>query len=109
MPRLDCSVKTCYYNKESRCCREGIHVEGADAQVARSTECGSFRARKMDQTDNSCGCPSSPEQCLEVKCDAVRCIYNANCVCSAEHIGIAGNGADHAKDTECASFVNERA
>jgi len=75
---------------------------------ARSTACGSFRERQMETAKNECGCRTAPEQRLEVACDAVKCIYNDNHVCSAEHIGIAGNGAKHAKDTECASFVNEK-
>ena len=107
MPRLECTVKTCYNNKENRCCLEGIHVEGMDASVPRSTACGNFRERQMETMKNECGCTRSPENVLNVTCDAVKCMFNDSCKCIAEHIGIAGNGAKNAKETECASFVNK--
>ena len=31
MTKLNCTVKNCYYNKESMCCRDGIKVGGTDA------------------------------------------------------------------------------
>mgnify|MGYP003227437963 CR=1 FL=1 len=30
MTNLECNVKNCYYNKSSKCCRDGINVEGQE-------------------------------------------------------------------------------
>ena len=40
MTNLECNVKNCYYNKSSKCCRDGINVEGQDATVIDATYCG---------------------------------------------------------------------
>ena len=36
--------------------------------------------------------------------DTVKCVYNENHVCKAEHIGIVGGNADVSKNTECSTF-----
>ena len=46
----------------------------------------------------------TPEKNLEVGCEAVNCVYNEQRHCQAEHIGIAGDGAVEASQTECSSF-----
>ncbi len=45
MTILDCNVKNCYYNKASKCCRDGIKVGGTDATVMDATYCGDFREK----------------------------------------------------------------
>ena len=35
----------------------------------------------------------TPETRLEVDCDAVNCVYNEDCCCTASGICICGNGA----------------
>lgn len=105
MPILDCSVRNCYYNKENRCCRDGIKVEGTSAEVSSATACGSFKEKKGDAITNGCGCEASPSVKLEVDCMAERCIYNEKCVCTANKIDIAGRNAYNYEDTECETFM----
>ena len=45
MTNLECNVKNCYYNKSSKCCRDGINVEGQDATVIDATYCGILKRR----------------------------------------------------------------
>jgi hypothetical protein len=39
-----------------------------------------------------------------VDCEAINCVYNEGRHCSAEHIGIAGDGASASEHTECSTF-----
>lgn len=101
MPILDCSVKNCMYNVESRCQLDSIKVEGSNAKDSGATACGSFELRKNSEYSNATNMPN-PEN--SVKCEAVNCCYNKENKCHAEHIGIAGNGASNCGETECSSF-----
>ncbi|RHD17307.1 DUF1540 domain-containing protein [Eubacterium ventriosum] len=49
MTNLECNVKNCYYNKSSKCCRDGINVEGQDATVIDATYCGDFKEKTEAQ------------------------------------------------------------
>ncbi len=104
MPVLDCSVKTCCYNSDNKCCLEGIKVEGKKADSSDETACGSFKLRVDGVMSNSCS-TKNPSQTSNVECDAVKCTFNQSHKCTAKHIGIAGSHADRVADTECASFV----
>ena len=104
MTKLNCTVKNCYYNKEKKCCRDGIQVGGTDATVTDATYCGDFREKKDGFTAKAEHCESGPESTLDVRCDAVKCTFNDNCKCHAKQITIDGNGATHQSQTECGSF-----
>lgn len=101
MTQLDCSVKSCLHNADNRCCKNGIIVDGQNAQKKHETCCGSFDENKDGSFKNLF---KTPENKLEVDCEAVNCVYNDSRHCVAEHIGIAGDGATEAEQTECASF-----
>ncbi len=104
MPILDGNVKSCYYNKNEKCSLERIKVEGSKAEDKRETTCGSFRLKNSGTCVNSADVDNMPNNCLDIDCDAVRCYFNNNCKCTAEHIGIAGKNACTPAETECASF-----
>ncbi len=101
MTKLGCSVTTCLHNADLLCCKKEIEVEGQDAKTSDCTCCGSFHEKSGDSFKDS---SESPNTHLDVKCEAVNCIYNTDRFCQAENIGIAGNGATQAKQTECATF-----
>ena len=104
MPVLDCSVKTCCYNENNKCCLEGIKVEGKQADTSDATACGSFKLRMDGAMTNAC-CTKKPTDTSTVDCAAVKCTFNQAQKCTAKHIGIAGSKADRSEATECASFV----
>ena len=101
MTRLDCNVTNCLHNAKSCCCKAAIIVEGEQAKDTCDTCCGSFDENKDGAYHNLF---KTPENRLEVDCEAVKCVYNEGRHCSADHIGIAGDGASEASHTECASF-----
>ena len=104
MPVLDCSVKTCYYNKSYACCLEDIKVDGSEATVPNLTACGSFKEEK-EQMKNSEDKDMKPQPVVDVDCEAEKCDFNESCKCSADHITIAGKHAEHYTETECSSFT----
>lgn len=104
MPTLSCSVKNCYYNKENKCCKENILVEGKNATTTDATTCDSFKI-KNDAFTNSCSCDASANNALKVLCRAENCTYNNKCVCNAEHIDISGQDAHKSEQTECRTFI----
>lgn len=101
MTNLDCSVTNCTYNKDNACCLDNIHVDGSNAKITEDTCCKSFVERKEGSMMNSLGTAKKP---TDVTCEATCCIYNEECRCDAEHIGIAGREACCCGQTECASF-----
>ena len=101
MTRLDCNVTNYLHNAENCCCKAAIIVEGEQAKDTCDTCCGSFDENKDGAYRNLF---KTPENRLEVDCEAVNCVYNEGRHCSADHIGIAGDGAREASHTECASF-----
>jgi len=43
MTVLNCDVKNCYFNKSSKCCKDGIQIGGTDATIMDATYCEDFR------------------------------------------------------------------
>ena len=104
MTDLLCSVKNCSYNADHMCCKGNIRVDGKGARNSCDTKCASFV--NCNNPEN-CGCHNStmsPEKKIEVKCEAVNCVYNDNKVCKATHVGVVGHSADSTEQTECATF-----
>lgn len=104
MTNLKCNVKNCYYNKNAKCCREDITVQGEDATVTEATSCGSFKQVSDSVSAKSCHCDNNGKETLNVCCNAVHCVFNDNEKCRADKITIDGNGAVHESQTECGSF-----
>lgn len=101
MTQLACNVTNCLHNSDNRCCKQTIIVDGHQAKDAHETCCGSFDENKEGFFQNVF---KTPENRLEVDCEAHKCVYNEDRHCVAEHIDIAGDGANKAEYTECATF-----
>ena len=101
MTKLDCSVTGCMHNAENCCCKNVIVVEGQTAREKCDTCCGSYDENKGGMFRNMF---KTPENRLEVECEAVNCVYNKDRFCEAEHIGITGGDTTEAQGTECSSF-----
>lgn len=101
MAELKCGVENCFYNDDCCCCKGDIMVGGAHADVSRDTCCESFAQRKEDSYTSSLNHPSST---ISIDCEAVKCVYNSDYKCHAEHVDIKGNGACDCKSTECVTF-----
>jgi hypothetical protein len=45
-----------------------------------------------------------PCKTISIDCEAVKCVYNSNYKCHAEHVDIKGCGACDCRETACATF-----
>jgi hypothetical protein len=45
-----------------------------------------------------------PSKTISIDCEAVKCVYNTNYKCHAEHVDIRGCGACDCESTACATF-----
>ena len=102
MPLLNCTVKSCLYNKDEYCAKGDILVDGRTAKMSEGTSCKSFVERK-ENASNSCGCGSATPH-IQVECKACECTFNKEERSDAEEITITGRNACKCSDTECGSF-----
>lgn len=102
MTKLTCTVASCLHNCDHCCCKQAIIVDGRDAKEKDGTCCGSFDENREGSFKNVF---KTPENRLEIDCEAVNCIYNENRHCVAEHIDVTGDGASRAEHTRCSTFT----
>ena len=110
MTNLDCTVYGCTYNSDNSCTRGNIQVGGHEAIKPSETVCRSFEPKRSSQmsnsTKNSMGnsTSDSASRPTDIACDAVKCRYNKEKKCHAQHIRVAGVHAVTSGETECGSF-----
>ncbi len=104
MADLKCAVENCTYNQDCLCCKGDIMVGGKHASVSDGTCCESF-ARQREGFDAFTSSISHPSKTISIDCEAVKCIYNSNYKCSANHVDIKGSGACDCEETACATFA----
>lgn len=102
MTKLECNVTSCLHNADNHCCRRAIVIDGQEAREKEQTCCGSFDENRDSSFRNVF---KTPENSVEISCEAVNCIYNENHRCEAKGIGVIGDGANRAEDTLCATFA----
>ncbi len=101
MTKLACTVTNCVHNCDARCCKQAIIVDGKEACDSCDTCCGSFDEKREGSFKNIF---KTPENRLEIACEAVKCVYNEDHKCKADNIDISGDGASRAEQTQCATF-----
>lgn len=101
MAQLECAVENCMYNKSNFCCKGDIMVGGKHASSEDETCCESFADAKGDRVTSSL---EHPCRTISIDCEAVKCKYNSNYKCVADHVDIRGLGACDCKETSCATF-----
>ena len=103
MAELKCGAESCVYNKDRLCAKGDIMVGGKHADKSDDTCCESFAARKEGK-DVYTSSLSHPSVVISIDCEAVKCKYNSNYKCVADHVDIRGLGACDCKETSCATF-----
>ena len=106
MAELGCGVRNCVYNKDEYCCKGDILVGGRKASREDETCCESF-AQRRGETIAYTSSLSHPGKIISIDCEAVKCVYNSNYKCVAEHVDITGNGAGDSRETACATFTEK--
>jgi hypothetical protein len=110
MTNLDCTVYGCVYNSDNSCNRGNIHVGGKEAMKPSETLCRSFEQKGSSNTKNSVkssagnSTAEKAARATDISCDAVKCRYNQDMKCHAQHIRIAGVHAVASCETECGSY-----
>lgn len=103
MADLKCVVENCTYNKDCLCSKGDIMVGGKHACDCDGTCCESF-AQKREGRESFSNSLSHPSHTISIDCEAVKCIYNSNYKCVADHVDIKGCGASDCRETACATF-----
>ena len=106
MAELKCGVESCTYNKEYLCSKGDIMVGGKHAGTSEDTCCESF-AGKKEGHDAYTSSLSHPSRFISIDCEAVKCVYNQNYKCIAEHVDIRGGHASESRETACATFAEK--
>lgn len=107
MAELKCAAENCVFNKECLCSKGDIMVGGKHATDREDTCCESFM-EKRDGRDSYTSSTSHPSRIISIDCEAVKCIYNHNYKCAAEHVDISGSDACKSRETACATFTEKQ-
>lgn len=106
MAELRCGVENCTYNSQNYCCKGDIMVGGKHASKEEDTCCESFANHREDHEAYSSSL-SHPSKTISIDCEAVKCMYNSNYKCVADHVDIEGCGASDCRETACATFTEK--
>ena len=104
MAELKCMAEKCNYNKDCLCSKGDIMVGGTHAKTSDDTCCESFIEKRDAGYTSSTSHPSS---IISIDCEAVKCMYNQNYKCVAEHVDIRGGHASDSRETACATFTEK--
>lgn len=91
MKNLKCDVDKCVYNKHAECFAGKINVDGCSATSSYDTYCATFRENEHNGFSSNTGCCCDENHVVgtnEIKCEAVKCMYNHNKLCSANSVEI---------------------
>ncbi|WP_053983082.1 DUF1540 domain-containing protein [Niameybacter massiliensis] len=103
MPKVSCSVESCYYNNSSVCQAERLQVGGEGASITEATYCESYTSKQNAR--NAIEQVGYPGQTETICCDVNTCMYNSGWKCSLNEIEISSlcNVSNYAH-TDCLSF-----
>ena len=115
---LSCSAVQCVHNLNGLCAAYKIHVTGATAYTSSQTGCETFAQKgivnaitnltnmnvpgEIRQLFNNSEISMSPK----IECDAVKCTYNSNKICTANRVQVMGSHASTSEATQCETFVD---
>lgn len=106
MADLKCGVESCTYNDQHLCGKGDIMVGGRHACDCDETCCESFLQHR-EGLDSFKSSVVHPSPTISIDCEAVKCIYNSNYKCHADHVDIQGSGACDCGQTACATFTEK--
>ena len=91
---LRCNATRCIHNNENYCYAGRISIEGKLADDIDDTYCSTFKEKNYQQFTSSTGIDTpNPINTNQIKCDAIKCIYNNNKLCNANKIKINSDNA----------------
>ena len=100
MSKISCTVTNCYYNNRLGCSASAVTVDGKSADESRRTCCDTF----IEQKPGVRSSVSEPRSDTEIKCEAVKCVFNKSETCQATNIVVNGKNAQATEETCCSTF-----
>lgn len=102
MPKLNCSVDSCKYQKSGLCSASAINVDNSDITISE-TMCSTYVCTEFPSDKSSHHISNE----ISVHCNVYDCVHNNNQQCNAMAINIGeyGNKAVICDNTECESFL----
>lgn len=114
--KLKCSAIRCANNVNETCIASNIHVMGSEAHTSTETGCDTFIEKgDIFSTSHFTNRNLAGEyvelfsnepvyMSPDIVCDAEKCIYNVNSVCTADQVKVDGDKAMSSDQTECETF-----
>lgn len=115
---LSCSAMNCVNNVNGLCSAYKIHVGGMKAITSKETQCKTFAEKGFISGLANLGNMNLPGEIRQlfsnevismtpqIACEAVKCVYNSDRICSAAKIQIMGNSANSSEETQCETFID---
>jgi len=100
MAKIICTVTNCYYNNRLGCSAPAITVDGNSADESRKTCCETF----IEQKPGVRSSVSEPKSNTDIKCEAVKCVFNKSGICQSADIVVNGKNAQVSEETCCSTF-----
>ncbi|WP_069999884.1 DUF1540 domain-containing protein [Cellulosilyticum sp. I15G10I2] len=103
MPRINCSVRSCYYNQEKICGAHVLNIGGIGAQITEATCCETYQ--EQSEFSNLAHEEVSKGETDVILCEVNTCAYHAKRHCTLQEIEVGSlKEAEHYSETDCLSF-----
>lgn len=104
MPKISCSVGSCFYNQGGICDASALKIVGDNANITEQTSCSTYINHQ--EVSNSVGDEVKRGETEIVFCEVETCVYHKKDHCELADGIEVGNlrEAETYKDTDCLSF-----
>ena len=103
MPRINCSVRYCYYNKDQICGAHVLNVGGKSAKITEATCCETYQQQleynSLGENEVSWG------ETDVILCEVDTCAYHEKRHCTLKEIEVGSlKEVETYSETDCLSF-----
>lgn len=103
MPKINCSVDSCFYNQEAICGAHILNIGGQNAHITENTCCQTYKAGSAH--NNTTLSQSNRGDTDLIFCEVNTCSYYAKNRCMLGEIEIGSlQEVEHYAQTDCLSF-----
>jgi hypothetical protein len=119
MAKLSCNAENCVNNVSGGFCTAGqIHIKGDNAHSSEGTLCSTFAEKSFKNSVKSMTNTNYTGELMQIfsddeivvspdiKCEAVKCVFNENHNCKAKNVLINGEHSVSELSTQCETFVD---
>ena len=105
MPKISCSVDSCFYNQDGICDANVLKIVGDKANITEQTSCSTYI--NNDKASNALDDEVPRGETEVIHCEVETCVYHDKdyCMLSSRGIEVGNLGqAESYEDTDCLSF-----